>query len=575
MRNNQRIQSRSRISAAKIRPGCFALFFCLFATNGFGQTPDPQNYHFLVDEEEVIPDSTVTPGDFIQVLLQDGYPLVEIDSMRVVDATATVYITRGPRIVVDRLEIEGLTLLDEALTRSRLGTREGRPLDPGVLEEDILIILAELESAGRPLAEATVSEITLGDEGFIVRITIDEGRPLVLWGIELFPDGRTSPTFVARLAGIELNRPLDTFYPVAIQRDLEASGIFESVGEPVLIQDENERLILRIPVEEMQPGAFDLVFGYLPPDTEGEPGRMMGNGSLVLRNLFGRGLRLSLELVRNPGLVSSVDVRVGDPFFLGLPFMLEGRFSGYQRDSTFSFRSFGLEGGYRLARGLELLVVVSNERVESGIAGNEIIEGQYTISNAQGWFAGVGVRFERVDRPMNPRSGIIFESIIEEGTRQRQLVEGSIEPTSVRRQRFQTRGRVFVPTFRRQTIVLGADARILLGEYFDTSDLFRFGGATTMRGYDEEQFLGRIVGRGLIEYRYQLDPTSFAFVFADIGYVDRPITPGIPELREWLTGYGFGLQYRTPLGLATASYALNPDEGVTRGKVHIGLSIGL
>lgn len=495
--------------------------------------------------------------------------------MHIADVRATVFITRGPRLVVSEFDLDGLTVLDEPLVRSQLGTREGRPLDPDVLEEDILIILHELEYAGRPLARAEVTEITPTDDGFVVRVSIDEGRPLVLRGIELVPDGRTSPTFAGRLAGIELNRPLDTFHPVEIQRDLEASGIFESVGEPVLVLDENERLMLRIPVEEMQPGAFDLVFGYLPPDEEGEPGRMMGNGSLVLRNLLGRGLRLSLELVRNPGLVSSVDVRVSDPFVFGLPFMLEGRFSGYQRDSTFSFRSFGLEGGYRLAPGLELLAVVSNERVESGVAGNQIIDGQYTISNAQGWFAGVGVRFERVDRPMNPRSGIVFESIIEEGTRQRQLVEGSTEPASVRRTRLQTRGRVFIPTFRRQAVVLGGDARMLLGEYFDASDLFRFGGATTMRGYDEEQFLGRIVGRGIMEYRYQLDPTSFAFVFADLGYVDRPVTPGIPELREWLTGYGFGIQYRTPLGLATASYALNPDEGITRGKVHIGLSIGL
>lgn len=563
------------ISVAKIRIGCLALFICLAAGRGFAQVPDSTRYHFLIDNQAVSIDSTATPEEVLDELYKEGFPLAVVDSIRIDDTLTSVFITRGPSMVIEEFHLEGLTSVDESLIRAQLGTREGRPLDPDLLEDDILIILHELERAGRPLARADISEITPTDDGFIVRVSIDEGRPLVLYGVELFPDGRTNPSFAARLADIELNRPLDTFDPSEIRQNLEASGLFESVDEPVLVLDKEERLILRIPVEERQPGAFDLVLGYLPPDAEDESGRIMGNGSLILRNLLGRGLQMSLELVQNPGLISSIDIRAGDPFFLGLPFMLEGSFSGYQRDSTFSFRSFGLEGGYRLSRTLDLVMLVSNERVESGVAGSEIINGQYAVSNAQGWFAGFGVRFERVDRPLNPRSGIIFQSIIEEGSRRRRLAEGSTEPTTVGRRRLRTHGRVFVPTFSRQTLVLGADVRILLGDHFDASDLFRFGGATTMRGYDEEQFLGQIVGRGLFEYRYQLDPTSFAFVFADVGYVDRPAVPGIPEDQQWLNGYGYGLQYRTPLGLAMASYALNPDDGATRGKVHIGLSIGL
>src|SRR5690606_26046770 len=134
---------------------------------------------------------------------------------------------------------------------------------------------------------------------------------------------------------------------------------------------------------------------------------------------------------------------------------------------------------------------------------------------------------------------------------------------------------VFVPTLRRQVLVLGGDAALLLGDVYDDSDLFRFGGATSLRGYDEEQFRGNVVGRALVEYRYQIDRTSFAFLFADVGYIRRPETPGVSGDESVRPGYGLGLQYRTPLGLVNVSYALNPDDGPTRGKVHLGLSFGL
>jgi outer membrane protein assembly factor BamA len=203
------------------------------------------------------------------------------------------------------------------------------------------------------------------------------------------------------------------------------------------------------------------------------------------------------------------------------------------------------------------------------------VDGGQRVPGADAWFGGIGVRFARVDRPMNPRSGLALSTLLEQGVKRRSLVTGSDEQVAVRQQRLHARGRLFVPTFPRQALVVGGDAAILLGDVFDDSDLFRFGGATSLRGYDEERFRGNIVGRALTEYRYQLDPTSFAFVFFDLGYVRRPATPGLPAGEQVLPGYGLGLQYRTPLGLVTASYALNPEEGPTRGKIHVGLSVAL
>jgi outer membrane protein assembly factor BamA len=510
---------------------------------------------------------------------REGYYFASVDSARIGAETATLFVTRGPRVEVSDVRLEGVTPLDAERLHSRMQTRPGQVLDPAVLRADVDDLLAAYERAGYPLAQAEVEiVVTDGDPpGLRVTVRVDEGETLGLSGIELVPAGRTDPGFVARTARLVPGEPLGAFEPERIRRDLEETGLFEEVGTPELALGADGATV-RVPVTEAPPGSFDLVFGYLPPDGSGDSGSVVGNGSLVLRNLFGQGRALSLQLVRNPGLVSSLDVRLADPFVLGLPLRLEAQFSGYQQDSTFQRQRYGLEAGYRFAPGLEGVVTASREFVDAGIAGATLVDGRQRIPEADAWFAGAGIRYSRLDQRINPRRGLAVATTLEQGVKRRDLDADSAEvaaPINVSQQRLLAEARLFVPTLRRQVLALGADAAFLLGDAFDDSDLFRFGGATSLRGYDEEQFRGNIVGRLLVEYRYQIDRTSYAFLFSDLGYIERPDIPGLAGDQLLRPGYGFGIQYRTPLGLVAVSYALNPDDGPTRGKVHVGLSFGL
>lgn len=512
-------------------------------------------------------------------LQREGFYFASVDSARVGSEAPTLFVSRGPRVEVASVEIEGVAGLDVERLRDRMQTRPGRVLDLDVLRADLDALLAEVEREGYPLAQASLAGVAIDERnGLHLTIRVTEGETLAFGRIELVPAGRTSTAFAARTAGLEPGAPLTTFDPDGIRRELEETGLFESVGTPELALDADGAATVLVPATEAPPGSFDLVFGYLPPTAGEEGGAVVGNGSLLLRNLFGRGRSLGLQLVRNPGLVSSVDVRVADPFVLGFPLRLEAQFSGYQQDSTFQRQRFGLEAGYRFAPGLEGFVTVSREFVDAGIAGVVLVKGRQRIPQADAFFAGLGVRYRRVDARLNPRRGLWVQTSLEQGVKRRDLAADTAAiaaPVNISQQRLVAEARLFVPTLRRQVLVLGGDAAFLLGDVYDDSDLFRYGGATSLRGYDEERFRGNIVGRGIIEYRYQIDRTSYAFLFTDLGYVERPETPGVPADRSFRPGYGLGLQYRTPLGLVAVSYALNPDDGPTRGKVHIGLSVGL
>jgi outer membrane translocation and assembly module TamA len=136
--------------------------------------------------------------------------------------------------------------------------------------------------------------------------------------------------------------------------------------------------------------------------------------------------------------------------------------------------------------------------------------------------------------------------------------------------------RGFVPLFERQVLVLGGDASVLRSRAYDRSDLFRFGGAASLRGYDEDRFLGNVAARGLLEYRLRLDRRSYAYAFGDLGYVARPALGEAPSTRDWHPGYGVGLQLQTAIGRIRTTYALNPEVATpVDGRIHFGLSVGL
>src|SRR5690606_25778979 len=111
---------------------------------------------------------------------------------------------------------------------------------------------------------------------------------------------RTDPSLVARIARLSPGEPLVGFDADRIQARLEGAGFFDVVGTPELLVGADSAAVISIPVEEGDPGSFDLVLGYLPSDESGGDGRIIGNGHIALRNLFGQGRQLSLRLDRLP-----------------------------------------------------------------------------------------------------------------------------------------------------------------------------------------------------------------------------------------------------------------------------------
>lgn len=527
-------------------------------------------------------------ASLLQALQQDGFYYARIDSAAIDTARrpprVRLYAHRGPRIRLDTLRIRGAEAVPPERLRATAETRPGRPLNGLTLERDLEAMLSLYESEGYPLAQIQVADVTLRRgpaPGLAVTLQVEEGRRLWLKGVALPPNTRTRPGFAASRVGLRTGAPLTDYDPAAIQRALRETGLFQSVGVPELRVEDDGGATVFVPVEEAPPGSFDLVLGYLPPSgTRG--GQLVGSGELFLENLFGGGRTGDLTLDRRPGQASLFDVSAADPYVLGLPLRVEGRFRGEQRDSTFGKRAYRGEVGYRLTGGLELRGSVSREVVRPGQAGGQLQGREQAVPRAQALFYGLGAAYRQLDDPRTPRSGGWIAVDLEQGRKDRRFRRVTPDGDtlrvrqSLRQERITGGARLFLPLFDRQGVVLGGDASVLVSDAYDQSDLFRIGGAQSLRGYDEDRFLGNVTVRALAEYRLQIDRVSYAFAFFDLGYVERPELNATPARSGWHPGYGLGIQAGTALGVVTLTYALQPADGTpANGRVHVGLGFNL
>lgn len=499
-----------------------------------------------------------------------------------------LYADLGPRAVVGRIRIVGADSLSAERLRERMDTRPGRPLDPDRLEADLAAILRAYDAAGLPLAQVRVADTRLRRSSgeapprLDVTLAVDEGPVLRLTRVAVPDEARSSPRLIARLGRVDVGAPLQNYDPAAIRSRLQQSGLFARVGRPELRVTPGGDATLFVPVTDASPGTFDLVVGYLPPAGTGDGGQLVGNGQLQLRNVFGGGREFALQLDRRPGQVSLFDVRAADPFLFGRSLRLAAAFHGEQRDSTYAKRVYEVEAAIRPSLTWEVGGSLRREVTRPGQAGTRILRGEQQVPRSEALFYGATVAVRRVDRPQNPRRGVRFDATVEQGRKRRSVrrvtaeADTTTERRTLRQERIRLKARGYVPTLTRQLVAVGLDARLLRSDDYDASDLFRIGGAQSLRGYDEDRFLGRIVARALIEYRVQIDRVSYAYAFTDVGFIDTPETPELDARRRWQPGFGIGIQFGTPLGLVNVSYALSPDDpSPANGRIHLGLTLGL
>lgn len=495
-----------------------------------------------------------------------------------------VDVLTGPLVLLSDVQVHGVdpVVLDFGDSVSQW---LGQPASEEVFAALMTTLLARMTNRGHLAARVSISAIAESTAGVRVQLDLHPGPPIRLGDMRLSGDERTRSAALFRAAELRPGQALAGVERGIVRERLAATGWFDSVGEPSFELTGDSTATMIIPVQPASPGQFDLSAGSLP-ESGGGRNRWVGSGRLQMNNAFGAGRTVEVRVNRLPGQASSALLAFETPAPRNWPFVMEGRFEGYQQDSTFNRTSASGGAQLLLDAFTRLGGRFSWERSRAGQAGGQFVGDALRIPESSARYGGMTFRYRRLEPGRQPRNGILVATRLERGSRTirtRQVVDG--DTLSLRRSEPRERLTLEMAWFglnhRAFGMAVGAEGQMVRVRRVDESELIPLGGATSLRGYDEDRFRGTAVGRAWMEARWYLDDVSRAFAFFDAGWVDvsadnrDSLADALRSASGFHPGYGIGFVFSTAAGPVSLSWALNPEEQLRDGRVHLSLSFGL
>ena len=461
---------------------------------------------------------------------------------------------------------------------SSLNYLKGEIFNRYEIETSISSLLTDFENRGFPFAAVKIQSVHFyndsvsNDHYADIYLALEEGRQSRIDKIEVTGNTSTKDYVVTRELRIDSGEEYSQQKIENLPRRLNKLRYFDPVPVPQFYIDSQNNGVLLINVKERNTNNFDGIIGYVPPANDNESGYVTGLVNVTLRNIFGTGRAAAVRWQKLTRESQELELKYLEPWLFGYPFNLNADLFQRIQDTTYVQR--------RLGGALEFLAT-EDISASAFISTEEIIPTErtipvFTVYNSSSLTTGLGLKIDLRDDPIAPTGGFLFETLYSFSKKKINGPAEYITPaleTSINLQRITVGFGAFYEIFVRNVIAVSVNGKELTGPFFEQSDLWRFGGTRTVRGYREEQFLASRIAWANLEYRLMLTQRSYAFLFFDAGYYFLDAVPekGIAKLEDYIFGYGLGITVETAIGLLGVSFALAQGDTFSDGKIHFGI----
>ena len=504
-----------------------------------------------------------------------GYFYSRVDSVSRSRSSAgvslAVYFHEGKPSIIDTVRFAGDSALTTGQLQQCLPFQKGSPFVQSEVEEGAHAILQAYEDSGYPFAKVAVDSVKMTETSSDYRVqftyALTEGRQVKIKELRVEGNTTTRTSVIVREARLRDNEFYSQHLAEMVRQRLERLQLFSSVSVPELFLNDKNQGGLMVKVQEGNPNRFDGIVGYVPSPRPGVSGYLTGLIDLQFRNLFGTGRRFSARWYRENQSTQELGLQYFEPWIASYP--VNGQIGFVQRiqDSTYVRRQIDLALGFSLSDRFSVGGVFSRTTVIPSQS-----YGRSVLAESEGTSVGVTIAYDTRNDPVTPRSGIFYKTEYDLGTKNISATSFS-SASSTSTQRILMDLDYYVEPFVSQVIAAGLHIHDLRSGFIELGDLFRLGGASTLRGYSEGQFLGSRLVWSNLEYRFLVAQRSYFYGFLDAGYIVTPSEPtvGIQGSDQTKVGYGVGIRMDTNLGLVGVSIGFGEGDTFSTAKLHIQL----
>lgn len=490
----------------------------------------------------------------------------------------TVNVNEGDPTFIKKIIPSNADSRDSSIIESAFEWQIDQPLNSYEIQSSISEILDNYENIGYPFAVLKIESIYFyidsTENKYLadIYLSVDKNEKSKIDVIELIGNTSTKDYVILRQLGLNIGEEYSQDKIDKIPKRINRLKFFDHVQAPSYYFNSKDEGVLSITVKEKNTNNFDGIVGFVPGTTDNESGYFTGYVNISMRNLFGTGRAAAIRWQQETRYSQELELKYLEPWLFNFPFNISINLFQRKQDTTYVQRKFESSIVYIATEDISASVILSTGSTIPTISTNQ----RFTVYNSTTLSTGLNLTIDTRDDFYSPTEGIYFLNTYKYSSKEITGPAEYITPTTETNynlQRLELDFSFFNEFLRGQVAALGIHAREMRGSLFEVSDLYLLGGANTLRGYREKQFIGNRLFWSNAEYRYLLATRSFAFLFCDTGYYLRNANPeqNLEKLSGFKVGYGLGINMETGLGVLSISYALGEGDSFNQGKIHFGL----
>lgn len=496
-------------------------------------------------------------------LIDKGYIDTQLDSLQKKDSSAY----QGTLLVHDHykylhLRVPKNTKLRNFIAQAGMDIKEDSIKVETAFAKAFLEELTSIASNnGNPFATFQLSNIAKTENNTLkstleftskTRRTVDK---VILKGYDKFPK-----TFLERYARVKKGRTFNQEELLEQNSKINELPFVKSIKEPeVLFRKDSTTVYFYL--EQANSNRFDGLLGFATDQTTNNV-RLDGYIDLQLTNNLNYGETLLLNFKSDGQDQSQLNARVTLPYLFKSPVGLEAHLALFRKDSTFATTDQGIKILYRLSPSLS--GGVGYQSTQSENLQEDALDFNNTVDYTTNKFIVSGDYLKTQANYFFPiKTSLSVNASL--GNRRTDQLE--------RQWGLQVDASTNISINQNNLFYLRSTTRSLWSDDFLTNELFRFGGITSIRGFEENSIFANFLSTLNTEYRYVLNQSLYVNSVIDLGYFENAITD--QNLRLFSFGIGSGI--RTKAGVLKIIIANGTTEAqdfdFNNTKLHFQLAI--
>ena len=398
--------------------------------------------------------------------------------------------------------------------------------------------LIKNSNSGFPFYSIQLDSLLISDNS-LSAYAIEIPGPFVKWTtLHVKTDSSISQHMLENLTGIKKGEYYQESKIFNLSKRLSQFNYLEIIKpSEILFTSDGAELFTYLRFKKMS--SLQGAIGLQPNPVSQRVG-LTGELQLKLTNVLKRAELIDINWRSVQAGTSHLNARCAIPFLFQSSFGIDGKLQLYKRDSTFLELKGNLAIQYTLPNGSQLKGIY--QLLNSNTLGSTVNPLFPSNAKIQTHFFGAEFNVKRLDNLYNPRKGISFLGNLAVGNRSSETPTHKFYATVYK---FQGEVESYQPIYKRHIIKLGIQAEHYSADSLYSNERIRTGGLNSIRGFNEEQIFATTKIISTIEYRFLVDQLSYAFLFADQGFMqDKTLNTNF----SFPLGIGVGFAYGTKLG---------------------------